>query len=112
MIVIAGQIEVDASDHDRAAAAASAMIEASRQEPGCGAYTITQELGRPGCFRIFEEWESQAALDMHFAAPHLAEFERRITALEVRSLGAQRYEITSAKPLELPPHLQDLGSRK
>jgi len=110
MIVIAGEIEVDPADHDRAAAAAGAMIEASRREPGCGAYTITQELGSPGCFRIFEEWESQAALDAHFAAPHLAEFEKRITALSVRSLGAQRYEIASSKPFVLPPHLRNAGS--
>jgi len=111
VIVIAGRIEIDPAQHEQAVSAAAAMSEASQREPGCRNYVISQELGRPGRFRIFEEWESQSALDAHFATAHLAEFERSLGALGVRSLGAELYEVASSRPLELPPHLQGGSSR-
>ena len=106
MIVIAGWIQVDPARHAEAVTAAQAMMESSRHEAGCHAYHITQELGRPGSFRIFEAWRSQPALDAHFTAQHLKDFEQRITKLGVRSLGADLIEVASWKPFELPPHLQ------
>jgi len=106
MIIVAGWIQIDPARDAEGAGAARAMMDASRREAGCRSYSITQELGSPGSFRIFEVWDSQAALEAHFAAPHLKVFEKRVTALGVRSLGADRFEVASSTPLELPPHLQ------
>ena len=99
MIVIAGEIEIDPTHRDTAVAAAVRMMQATRQESGCISYTFSADLVDPGLFRIFEEWESQEALHAHFAAPHMAEFQKAIAGLGVRGMAIQRYEVSSVGPL-------------
>ncbi len=94
-LVIAGTIRVPA---DRLAAFRPhmlAMLEASRAEDGCVQYSYAEDVAEPGLIRVFEAWRDQAALDAHFAKPHLAawraawpEFgvsDRRLIAYEVAS---------------------------
>jgi quinol monooxygenase YgiN len=99
MLVIAGAIRIDPSNRDAAVEAAIEMMEATRKESGCISYTFSADLADPGAFRIFEEWESQEALDAHFAAPHMAKFQKQVGGLGVREMKVQRYEIASVGPL-------------
>lgn len=99
MLVIAGTISLDPEKRDAAIKAAVEMMEATRQEPGCISYTFSADLSEPGDFRIFEEWESQDALDAHFKAPHMAKFQGEMGAFGVRGMKVQRYEIASVGPL-------------
>jgi quinol monooxygenase YgiN len=52
--------------------AALRMMAATRKEAGCISYSFFGDLTESGLFRIFEEWESQQALDAHFVSPHMA----------------------------------------
>lgn len=99
MLVSAGEIAIDPTRRVAAVAAAVRMAEETRKEAGCTQYVFSGDLGDPGCFRIFEEWESQAAIDAHFASPHLAAFQKAIAGLGVRSMTIRRYEVSSAGPL-------------
>jgi len=99
MLVIAGEIEIDPGRRAQAIAAATRMMTETRREPGCHSYVFTADLVDPGCFRVFEEWESQAALDAHFASPHMAEFRQAMAGLGVRRADIRRYEIASVGPL-------------
>jgi quinol monooxygenase YgiN len=99
VLIVAGEIEIDPARREDAIAAAREMMDATRREPGCTAYVFSADLADPGRFRIFEEWESQAALDAHFAAPHMAAFQGRIGALGVRGMRIQKYEVARAGPL-------------
>jgi quinol monooxygenase YgiN len=99
MLVIAGEIEIDPARRESAVTAALRMAEATRKEAGCTQYVFSGDLSDPGCFRIFEEWESQAALDAHFASPHMAAFQTAIAGLGVRSMTIRRYEVSSFGPL-------------
>jgi len=99
MIVIAGEIEIDAAQRDAAVAAAIQMMEATRREAGCISYTFSADLVEPGRFRIFEEWESPEALQSHFATPHMAAFQKAVASLGVRRMAIQRYEVSSVGPL-------------
>lgn len=99
MLVIAGTISLDPSRRDAAIAAALEMMEETRKEEGCLSYTFSADLADPGGFRIFEEWESQAALDAHFASPHMARFQAAIGGLGIREMDVKRYEVGKVGPL-------------
>jgi quinol monooxygenase YgiN len=99
MFVIAGEIEIDPAQREAAVTAALRMMEETRKETGCISYSFSGDLAESGLFRIFEEWESQQALDAHFASPHMATFQTTVGGLGVRRMTIKRYEVSSVGPL-------------
>lgn len=99
MFVIAGKITIDPENRDTAVTAATEMMKETHKESGCISYTFSADLEDPGCFRLFEEWELQAALDAHLKAPHMARFQAEIGKIGVRQMKVQRDEIASVGPL-------------
>lgn len=99
MLVIAGTISIDPEKCEAATAAALEMMEATHREDGCISYTFSRELADPGGFRIFEEWQSQEALDAHMKTPHMAKFQGLMGGFGVRGMKVQRYEVASVEPL-------------
>jgi quinol monooxygenase YgiN len=99
MIVIAGHVALDPAQHQSAVAAACEMMRETRREAGCISYNFSADLEEPGRFRIFEEWESDEALRAHFAAPHMARFQKAVGGLGVREMKVQRYEVAKVGPL-------------
>jgi quinol monooxygenase YgiN len=99
MLVIAGEIEIDPAHREVAVAAAVEMMDETRRESGCISYTFSGDLTEPGRFRIFEEWESQDALDAHFASPHMARFQQAMGGFGIVQMSVQRYEISKVGPL-------------
>jgi len=98
-LVIAGRVSIDPANREAAVAAATEMMRETRREPGCISYTFSADLEEPGAFRLFEEWESQAALDAHFASPHMTAFQGKVGALGVKEMTVRRYAIESVGPL-------------
>jgi quinol monooxygenase YgiN len=99
MLIIAGTISIDPANREIAASAADQMMEATRKEPGCAAYTISGDLSDPGSLHLFEEWQDQAALDAHFATPHMASFREAMGKFGVRSMTVSKYEVSAKGPL-------------
>jgi quinol monooxygenase YgiN len=99
MLVVAGRIELDPKHRNQAIAAAFEMMRATRAEAGCRSYVFSAELDDPGVFRIFEEWESEAALHAHFQTPHMARFQQAIGALGVKNVAVQRYDVSKVGPV-------------
>jgi quinol monooxygenase YgiN len=99
MLIVAGEIEIDPTHRLDAIAAAREVMEATREEPGCRTYVFTTELDHPGRFRIFEEWESQEALDAHFTTPHMAAFQAKLGGLGVLAVRVQKYEVARVGPV-------------
>ncbi len=99
MLVIAGRIQIDAANREAAITAAVEVMEATRSEKGCISYTFSADLSDDGVFHIFEEWDSQDALDAHFKTPHMATFQGKLGGLGVKDMKIRRYEIASAGPL-------------
>jgi quinol monooxygenase YgiN len=102
MIVIAGHVVLDPARREQAEAAAREMMCETRKEEGCISYTFSADLEQAGRFRIFEEWESDAALAAHFASPHMARFQQAVGGLGVREMKVQRYEVSQVAPLGGP----------
>ncbi|MCE1114653.1 MULTISPECIES: putative quinol monooxygenase [Pseudomonas] len=70
-------------------------VEPSRQEPGCIEYHMLRDKEDPSLFVFFEVWADKAALDVHSALPHMAEFfENRMQYLE-RDFDFQMIEMLS-----------------
>ena len=68
MIMVTGTFRLPADRLARALPAMSAMMAASRAEPGCIAYAYAQDLLDPALIHVVERWRDRAALAAHFAA--------------------------------------------
>ncbi len=99
MLVIAGTIRIDPANRAAIMAAAVEIMEETRAEEGCLSYTFSADLSEDGLFLIFEEWESQEALDTHFRTPHMAKFQSEMAGFGVKEMRVKRYEIASVAPL-------------
>lgn len=95
MIVIAGTITLDPAKREDAFVAARKIMEETHKELGNIAYAFSADLEDEGTVHIFEEWESQEALDFHFKTPHMAEFQQKIGGLGVKDMKLKKYEIAS-----------------
>lgn len=99
MLVIAGVVKIDPAKLDQATPAATEMMQETHKEAGCNQYVFSASLDEPGTFHIFEEWESQEALDAHFKAPHMAKFQQAMGGFGVKEMTVHRFEISSKGPL-------------
>ena len=66
MIVIAGTIPIKPERREEAKQLALQMAAATHAEAGCLTYQFYADLADPNTFFIFEEWESEEALQRHF----------------------------------------------
>lgn len=93
MLIVAGRVPVKPERRAEAVAAAVKMARASQAEAGCRAYAFYSDLEDPNLFIVFEEWESEAALQAHFQTPHMAEFNALIPQLIAGPPAINRYEV-------------------
>jgi quinol monooxygenase YgiN len=80
MIVVVGKVRTDEGRRADLVRAGQAVAQASRDEAGCLGYRLFQDSEDPDAYVFVEEWESQQALDEHFATPHVAAFMAAITS--------------------------------
>ena len=81
MIVVIGRVRCEAQNRDELVAALEEMQDASRREDGCLRYGFFAAVEDPLSFVAVEEWRDRAALDAHFAQPHLRSFATRMLEL-------------------------------
>ena len=99
MIVIAGNIEIDASSKDAANAAAIVMMRETAKEAGCALYRFAWDMEFPNRIIIVEEWASEDALKAHFASLHMAAFQKAMGGFKILGRSIKRYEVSSAASL-------------
>jgi quinol monooxygenase YgiN len=56
------------------------MLTPTRAEPGCQLYELYESDSR-GRFYLYENWESQSALDRHIATPHFRHLQEAVGEL-------------------------------
>jgi quinol monooxygenase YgiN len=78
MIVVVGRVVADAARREDLKRIGQASARASRAEEGCVSYRFYEDTEIDNEFVFVEEWESQEALQRHFATPHIAEFIRAV----------------------------------
>lgn len=67
------------------------MIAASRAEAGCLDYAYARDLIDPDILRIAERWRDEAAMEAHFATPHLIAFRQALAALDIKAGAVHVY---------------------
>ena len=82
MLIIEGWLRLGPGEFAKMKDAASAMVAATRTEVGCIHYAFALDIDEPDLIRISEKWVDQAALDAHFASPHMASFNQSMSGLE------------------------------
>ncbi|MGB1286217.1 MAG: putative quinol monooxygenase [Aggregatilineales bacterium] len=99
MIVISGYTRINPDHREKAIAAAMKMSAESEAEDGCISYRFYGDFEKPDMLFLFEEWESQDALDAHFQTPHMSEFRKALSEIEILEQTLKRYVIESVGDL-------------
>ena len=99
MFVLTAFIEV--ADTDRAAirAALPKVIAATRAEDGCEDYSCYEDTQHAGRYVFIERWRDQAALDRHFATPHMAAW-MAVAGPRLKSANGFLYGVASTTELK------------
>lgn len=98
MILIVGTVRLAAGTLAAARPAMARMIAASRAEPGCRGYSYAEDVLDPGLIRVTELWDDRAALDAHFASPHIAEWRAAWPSLGLRDRNLTLHHVASSEP--------------
>lgn len=69
------------------------LIEPTRKEAGCVRYELHVNNADPNEFTFIEEWESDAALDVHLQSPHLLAAFPRVPELCAAGPDIRRYTL-------------------
>jgi quinol monooxygenase YgiN len=99
MLIVAGKVVVEEDAIGRAKKALGTMEAETRKESGCQDYTFSIEISDPTVLRIFERWESMAALEAHFATPHMAAFGVAISQIQPKSMDVKVYDVAGELPM-------------
>ena len=98
-VLIAGTVRVPPQNLERFRPHMEAMLAASRAEDGCLAYSYAVDVLDAGLIRIFEAWRDEAALNAHFATPHMAEWRAAWPQFGVSDRNLSLYQIAAERPL-------------
>ncbi|APX65708.1 putative quinol monooxygenase [Sphingomonas sp. gentR] len=93
MLLIVGTVRLSPDKLDAARPVMRRMVEASRAEPGCLDYGYAEDVLDPGLIHVKELWTDQAALDRHFAAPHLVEWRAAWPGLGIGERDLRVYRV-------------------
>ena len=98
-LIVAGTVRVPPQNIERFRPHMQAMLDSSRAEDGCLAYSYAVDVADPGLIRVFEAWRDQAALDAHFQTPHMATWRAAWPSFGVSDRKLSLYEVASERPL-------------
>lgn len=99
MIVVVGRVRTDADRRSELVRIGQAVAACSRAETGCISYRLYEDTEIANDFVFVEEWESNDALQQHFATPHVREFMQSIRATIVGPPDVKFHTIASSMDL-------------
>jgi quinol monooxygenase YgiN len=99
MIVVVGRVRSDADKRDALVRIGTAVAAASRAESGCISYRLYEDTEIENDFVFVEEWESDDALRLHFATPHIRDFMQAIPGAIVAPPDVKFHTIASSLDL-------------
>ena len=98
-LIVAGTVRVPPQNLAAFRPHMQAMLEASRAEDGCAAYSYAEDVIEPGLIHVFEVWRDQAAIDAHFASPHMAAWRGHWPSFGVSDRRLFAYEVAAQRSL-------------
>ena len=97
MILVLGTIRIPTGSLDIVRPAMATMIDASRREDGCLAYTYSLDVLDNGLIHVVEKWRDRAALNAHFTTAYLMEWRQRFGQLGITDRNLRLFEITEGE---------------
>jgi quinol monooxygenase YgiN len=97
VILVLGTIRIPTGSLDIVRPAMATMIDASRREDGCLAYTYSLDVLDNGLIHVVEKWRDRAALNAHFTTAHLMEWRQRFGQLGITDRNLRLFEITEGE---------------
>lgn len=71
----------------------SSLVEPTRKEPGCLSYKLLQNNEDPTDLTLIEEWQSNTALESHFATKHFKDALTKLPNLVAAEPDIRRYHL-------------------
>ena len=99
MIVVAGTAPLQAGAGEWAEKLIEEVVRETRKEAGCLSYTFYVTVGDPNTIHVFEEWESEEALNAHLQQEHTQRFLASIGELLAGAPDIKRYDVTAVSKL-------------
>jgi quinol monooxygenase YgiN len=99
MVIVMGRAKFEPGEIDRLRGEMESLIRATRAEDGCQLYAFARDVLVPDVLHIAERWRDQAAIDAHFATPHMAAFGALLGAAKVESLLVTAYDSAGERVL-------------
>lgn len=81
MIIVTGSVVAKPETFDEMKQLAIEHVERSRKEPGCLSHDVHVDCQNPMRLFFFEKWESDAAIQAHFALPASRNVVKRLREL-------------------------------
>jgi quinol monooxygenase YgiN len=98
VLLVIGRVRSEPEQREELIALFRTMQDNSRHEEGCLRYGFFQAVEDPLSFVAVEEWSDRAALDAHFAQPHLQEFARSLLERVSERPEVAIHEVADTKP--------------
>lgn len=95
MIIVMGHAQLGPGEFDRLQGEMRTQVTATNAEDGCLLYSFSRDVGDPDRMVISERWRDQAAIDTHFASPHMATFNAVIGGAKVLGIDVKSYDLGS-----------------
>ena len=102
MIIIAGNMDVDPEQRDKALTASKPYIDGALTQKGCEAYTWAADLNTPGRIHVFERWTDEASLAAHFTGPHYLAMLKSLGGCGLRRSDVSKYRVDLSEPVYDP----------
>ena len=83
MLLIVGTIRLPPENLERARPVMRQMVEASRAEVGCLAYSYAEDILDSGLIHVIEAWSDRPSLDRHFDSAQIAEWRSHWPSLGI-----------------------------
>jgi quinol monooxygenase YgiN len=93
MICVAVTYRIQPGREAEAVALFRELIPATREEPGCRMYLVHRSPTDPRKFFLYEQYDDQAALDAHRAAPHFERCVKNGLFLILEDRAPELYEL-------------------
>jgi quinol monooxygenase YgiN len=102
MILIAGTVDVDPERRAEALEAGEPHVVGTRAQKGCLAYVWSADPLIEGRIVVYEHWESEGDLELHFKGEHYLNMRNTIAQYGLRAADVSKFRVTHHEPVYDP----------
>lgn len=92
MIILHGCLRVATGKRDETLTAIEALVETSRAENGCVAFSVAFDIFDDHLLRVVEAFQDEAAWAAHRKSQHVAQWQTAASLLGVSDIELRRYD--------------------